>query len=292
MDVFKIHVGEGRAIAISRENYFMETKGMEPYVVERDGHRTFYAVCPECDNPIQLIGLNRRELDAGHRRPYGKHVGHDVTGVAVYDETAYLECSYSNPGYHRDPGSRRPPSNPTALALYRIMRDRFDRVEYAWRRASGIRLGIKRLRRALTLWRNDKAWLNYDSTYCNLPQMLFMGSPEQDLYGQCVSKDGPVAAALSTLDDIRLEPVDFSEEYVRVSTTRFTNVTFTLGPPSKRKDGEHMVEYFPLCLLHEGRQIGGFIQVRTDPEWFSRILNMPDWHENHRLSAMAADVLG
>ena len=28
MDVFKIHVGEGRAIAISRENYFMETKGM------------------------------------------------------------------------------------------------------------------------------------------------------------------------------------------------------------------------------------------------------------------------
>lgn len=189
MDVFKIHVGEGRAIAISRENYFMETKGMEPYVVERDGHRTFYAVCPECDNPIQLIGLNRRELDAGHRRPYGKHVGHDVPGVAVYDETAYLECSYSNPGYHRDPGSRRPPSNPTALALYRIMRDRFDRVEYAWRRASGIRLGIKRLRRALTLWRNDKAWLNYDSTYCNLPQMLFMGSPEQDLYGQCVSKD-------------------------------------------------------------------------------------------------------
>ena len=108
------------------ENSFMETKGMEPYVVERDGHRTLlYAVCPECDNPIQLIGLNRRELDAGHRRPYGKHVGHDVPGVAVYDETAYLECSYSNPGYHRDPGSRRPPSNPTALALYRIMRDRF-----------------------------------------------------------------------------------------------------------------------------------------------------------------------
>ena len=167
MDVFKTHVGEGRAIAISRENYFMETKGMEPYVVERDGHRTCYAVCPECDNPIQLIGLNRRELDAGHRRPYGKHVRHDVPGVAAYDETAYLECSYSNPGYHRDPGSRRPPSNPTALALYRIMRDRFDRVEYAWRRASGIRLGIKSLRRALTLWRNDKAWLNYDCLSSN-----------------------------------------------------------------------------------------------------------------------------
>ena len=46
MDVFKTRVGECRAIAISRENYFMEAKGMEPYVVELDGHRTFYAVCP------------------------------------------------------------------------------------------------------------------------------------------------------------------------------------------------------------------------------------------------------
>ena len=265
MDVFKASVGEGKAIAISRENYFMETKGMEPYVVERNGHRMFYAVCPRCDNPIQLIGLNRRESDAGYRRPYGRHVGHDVSGVAVYDETAYLECPYSNRGYRRDPSSHRAPSNPTALALYRIMRDRFDRVEYAWRRASGIRLGIKSLRKALILWRNDKAWLNYDSTYCNLPQMLFMGSPEQDLYGQCVSKDGPVAAALST---------------------------FTLGPPSNHRSGEHVAESFPLCLLHEGCQVGGFIQVSTDPEWFSRILNMPDWHENQRLLAMAADVLG
>ena len=292
MDVFKTRVGECRAIAISQENYFMETKGMEPFVVAEGGHRRLYAVCPECDNPVRMVGLNRRELDAGHRRPYGRHVGHDVPGVAVYDETAYLECSYSNPGYHRDPGSRRPPSNPTALALYRIMRDRFDRVEYAWRRASGIRLGIKRLRKALTLWRNDKAWLNYGSSYCNLPQMLFMGLPEQNLYGQCVLRDGAVARALAGLGDVRLEAVDFSEEYVRVSTTRFTNVTFTLGPPSKRKDGEHMTESFPLCLLHEGRQIGGFIHVDTDPEWFGGILNMPDWHENRRLLELAADVLG
>ena len=280
-----------KALMINEENFYLATRERKPYVVDSGGVKSFYAVCPECDNPIQLIGLLRRQQDSLPHRPYGRHIGHDVPGVAVYDEDAYLSCPFSDPGYWRTDRKRKP-SNPTGQALYRIMRDRFDRVEYAWRRASGIRLGIKRLRRALTLWRNDKAWLNYDSTYCNLPQMLFMGSPEQDLYGQCVSKDGPVAAALSTLDDIRLEPVDFSEEYVRVSTTRFTNVTFTLGPPSKRKDGEHMVEYFPLCLLHEGRQIGGFIQVRTDPEWFSRILNMPNWHENHRLSAMAADVLG
>lgn len=292
MDVFKTHVGEGGAIMISQRNYFMETRGMEPYVVERGGHRACYAVCPACDNPIQLIGLNRRESDAAHRRPYGRHVGHDVPGVAVYDEKAYLECMYADPGYHRETGSRRLPSDPTALALYRIMRDRFDRVEYAWRKSSGLLLSVKSLRRALTLWRNDKAWLNYDSTYCNLPQMLFMGLPEQNLYGQHVFRDGAVASALRDLECVRLQAAGFSDSYLRVETTRFVNVTFTLGPPSRHRDGEHVTDSFPLCLLSEGRQVGDFIRVDTDSEWFGRILDMPDWHEDRRLLDMAADVLG
>lgn len=28
------------------------------------GVKSFYAVCPECDNPIQLIGLLRRQQDS------------------------------------------------------------------------------------------------------------------------------------------------------------------------------------------------------------------------------------
>lgn len=148
----------------------------KPYVVDSGGVKSFYAVCPECDNPIQLIGLLRRQQDSLPHRPYGRHIGHDVPGVAVYDEDAYLSCPFSDPGYWRTDRKRKP-SNPTGQALYRIMRDRFDRVEYAWRESSGLLLGIKSLRRALTVWRNDKGWLNYGSTYHNLPQMLFFGLP-------------------------------------------------------------------------------------------------------------------
>lgn len=59
-----------------------------------------------------------------------------MPGVAVYDEDAYLSCPFSDPGYWRTDRKRKP-SNPTGQALYRIMRDRFDRVEYAWRKAPG-----------------------------------------------------------------------------------------------------------------------------------------------------------
>ena len=182
MDVFKTHVGEGKALMINEENFYLATRERKPYVVDSGGVKSFYAVCPECDNPIQLIGLLRRQQDSLPHRPYGRHTGHDVPGVAVYDEDAYLSCPFSDPGYWRTDRKRKP-SNPTGQALYRIMRDRFDRVEYAWRESSGLLLGIKSLRRALTVWRNDKGWLNYGSTYHNLPQMLFFGLPQETLYG-------------------------------------------------------------------------------------------------------------
>lgn len=151
---------------INEENFYLATRERKPYVVDSGGVKSFYAVCPECDNPIQLIGLLRRQQDSLPHRPYGRHIGHDVPGVAVYDEDAYLSCPFSDPGYWRTDRKRKP-SNPTGQALYRIMRDRFDRVEYAWRESSGLLLGIKSLRRALTVWRNDKGWLNYGSTYCS-----------------------------------------------------------------------------------------------------------------------------
>lgn len=90
MDVFKTHVGEGKALMINEENFYLATRERKPYVVDSGGVKSFYAVCPECDNPIQLIGLLRRQQDSLPHRPYGRHIGHDVPGVAVYDEDAYL----------------------------------------------------------------------------------------------------------------------------------------------------------------------------------------------------------
>lgn len=53
MDVFKTHVGEGKALMINEENFYLATRERKPYVVDSGGVKSFYAVCPECDNPIQ-----------------------------------------------------------------------------------------------------------------------------------------------------------------------------------------------------------------------------------------------
>ena len=290
MDVFKTTVGDNRAWPISQESYYMHTGGLRPFVAGGDGHFTYYAVCPACDNPIQLVGLNRMEQDAKPLRPYGRHVRKDVPGVALYDEDAYLSCPYSDPGYDRPSGLRRP-SDPTSLALYELMRDRFDRIEYAWRLSSGIWLGGKPLRTALRGWRENKAWLNYGSTYCNLPQMLLLGHPEQSLYGQCVRNGGQVSELLRQADGVRLEPVSFTRGYMKVTTTRFVAATFTVGVPKAQVIDQHLTWTFLMGINVDGRQLGR-VPVSTDPEWFSNIIDRPDWHDNQRLLDLARDVLG
>lgn len=53
-----------QALMINEENFYLATRERKPYVVDSGGVKSFYAVCPECDNPIQLIGLLRRQQDS------------------------------------------------------------------------------------------------------------------------------------------------------------------------------------------------------------------------------------
>lgn len=88
-----------------------------------------------------------------------------------------------------------------------------------------------------------------------------------------------------------MEPSGFSDSYLRIKTSRFVDVGFVLGARKARVVNDRLTETFLLGVNVEGKPLGSDLVVHTDPVWFSRILNMPDWHENHRLSAMAADVL-
>ena len=88
------------------------TGGVAPWRRDGDKGPSYYAVCPLCDNPIQIVGLFRRQEESRAHRPYGRHHRGDVH-----------------------------PKDQTGRALYGLMRGEFDRVTLAWERFSGIHLG-------------------------------------------------------------------------------------------------------------------------------------------------------
>lgn len=141
MDVFKAWPGRAESIVISQESYMGCTGGVAPWRRDGDTGPSYYAVCPLCDNPIQIVGLFRRQEESRARRPYGRHHRGDVPGLCRYDEDAYLHCPYADPNHRTDTRAKRHPKYPTGRALYGLMRGEFDRVTLAWERFSGIHLG-------------------------------------------------------------------------------------------------------------------------------------------------------
>lgn len=69
MDVFKAWPGRAESIVISQESYMRCTGGVAPWRRDGDTGPSYYAVCPLCDNPIQIVGLFRRQEESRARRP-------------------------------------------------------------------------------------------------------------------------------------------------------------------------------------------------------------------------------
>ena len=54
MDVFKAWPGRAESIVISQESYMRCTGGVAPWRRDGDKGPSYYAVCPLCDNPIDI----------------------------------------------------------------------------------------------------------------------------------------------------------------------------------------------------------------------------------------------
>ena len=62
MDVFKISVDTQQVHKITQENFDLATKKQAPWYQPINGHQGWFAVCPACDNPVQIIGMLDRVI--------------------------------------------------------------------------------------------------------------------------------------------------------------------------------------------------------------------------------------
>ena len=58
---FKLHTREYPLYELAKENYLTKTKKDKRYsAVGKDQCKRDFAVCPACDNPIQIIGVYKK----------------------------------------------------------------------------------------------------------------------------------------------------------------------------------------------------------------------------------------
>ena len=128
MDRFKTAASRAASFKITEENFTRETNKKPPYYIEAKGKVTCRALCPCCDNPVQIIGLYKETPDS--KAPYARHYKGNIRKLADYNERAYFNCPYSNPNWNSR--SKRTKGDGTSNALYELMRTQFDRIINIW----------------------------------------------------------------------------------------------------------------------------------------------------------------
>lgn len=116
MNIFSI--GDGNKYELTRDIFHEKTQKKYPFFQDHNEYtRPYFAICPACNNPIQIINLYNaldKEEHTNRTNMHGRHFPHNVKGLPAYEQTRYKSC---------------PLHNPTAFGIVRD-RDSPDQNEY------------------------------------------------------------------------------------------------------------------------------------------------------------------
>ncbi|OLU25480.1 hypothetical protein BVH03_17655 [Pseudomonas sp. PA15(2017)] len=182
MDVYKLrpeHVGGHR---IEREKFEADTQRQKPwYQIGASGRSSQFAVCPACDNPVQLIGLY--ELPANVRQPFGKHAVKSVEGLGLVDSEARENCPYFKPRQH-EKAARKVRFDGTPRKIVQLLIEQFDRVVYLLQKQTGVTLSQNALKGMLRRYKGERGFMYTGATLRNVPWIFAYMSDATDLFGQ------------------------------------------------------------------------------------------------------------
>lgn len=194
MDQFKVRQGIAPIYPISDKTVERALGRRAPYYKENaDKSKSYFAVCPCCDNPIQLIGIFRDTTEAG-RKPYGRHSTRSIPHLAEYNEADYLDCPYSNSNWSS--GQQRRPGSRIAQETLSILKTQFDRVIYVLEQDIDLQISLETAQKMLQSYLANKGWLYRDATPNNLPWKFGQAADALKLYGRKVKVGSALEQAL------------------------------------------------------------------------------------------------
>lgn len=168
MDVFKISVDTQQVRKKTQDNFDLATKKQAPWYQPINGHQGWFAVCPACDNPIQIIGMLERDA------PYGKHFFPTASAVAVplkgrVDKEEYEWCPYASKNKHLTKDDKRAQGSELAVFIKQTLIEHFDRVIYLLEKGIGMRILFTLAKQMLEDYRVAEGWRYRGATRQNIP---------------------------------------------------------------------------------------------------------------------------
>jgi hypothetical protein len=192
---FKLAVGAETVFNISKDVVESVTGKRAPWFQneERRDDDCLYAVCPFCENPIQLKALYRRTADSP--KPYGSHTGQAENGFPHFDEVDLQFCPHRLKRRTHKKTSRRP-MGAAPLRLIQISVAEFDRIILLLRKDFEMEFSNAYAGRMLEQWFDSRGYLYTGAHLRNLPWMIAYFAPVESIFGQRLGEESRLRHAI------------------------------------------------------------------------------------------------
>ena len=291
---FKLHPGTDSIYEIEKDTIEEVIGRRPPWFVEGQ-HRdddAHFAVCPYCDNPIQLKAIYRRKINSP--RPYGSHVGKPVVGF-TYDGSLDGFCPYQLKTRPLQREARREPSQ-FGKELRELAINQFDRIIHVLKSDLGFKPGPTLCASMLRVWLLSRGY-DYEGAHRrNLPWMIAYLSKAESLYYQYIGGNAVLARAIRERAPKALiseqGQLGRSEHFVKIDMQFLHHKIEEQSDNTLRETIRMRVQDF--TETNDARYAPTLFDetIVMRPERFERLIGLDDNHPNrdHKLIALAKRV--
>lgn len=293
---FKLKKGKYPSYPIEREIFENLTMKKIPYKGKNTkGETQYYAICPACDNPIQLHGLYKKLRNTD--KPYGSHYTRSVPHLAEYNQQAYDYCPYASHTYSVTKDDRKDILTSYELSIYNTVRDYFDLAVYVLQQSTGLYFSQGYLKNMLQEFVASKGYMYPWATIYNIPWMMMYFDGSHPLYGHTVRKGSELFSYLQTRSDVKLTVCDWSNQYYHVDNNgKYLNLSMSLilhcrNKPSYNEEVKESI----IMSLHSSRKDGlpkseHKIELEINEFRFPSLFQNPK-RRNPKLIQLAKDIM-
>ena len=303
MDCFKAKQGVCQIYPISALNVIRILGKSPPYYkMDSHGQESFFAVCPCCENPIQIVGLFKETKEAG-RKPYGKHFKGSVPHLANYCEEDYYNCPYSKPQRKTAKGKKRSDDSTVARAMLHLLMEQFDRIIYILAKDIDMYISQDTAEDMLRSYIRNEGWRFNDASLHNLPWKFAEAERGLRLFGRLIRRNSVLEQALrEKCPEVELRPTDEAHSdgsFLQVCShdNKFVNLRYLLyNHQIKMDDTGERIEETIVFRVYRGEApnietiLEKEISIRTD-YFMNLISSQKTMYRNQKLLQIAQENL-
>lgn len=299
MDEYKLRVEDTGGKLIDKDEFEADTLRREPWYQCGSGDKlSQFAVCPACDNPIQLVGLY--QLPDNMKNPFGKHTMAGIRGIAPFDTEARDNCPYFKPRQHQKT-DRKVRFDGVPRKIIKLLIEQFDRVVYILEKQTQVVLSTKALRGMLERYKGEQGYLYTGATLRNVPWIFAYMSDATPLFAQKVSGNDELTDAILThVSEAKIDSNGrLGTNALPGTKNAFIDLKMSFIRHRIVKDSEASGLIESMVLVVSQSSKGDLVDVHKEvitfeSRWFERLIQMPADHAYRKMDRveLAREVLG